>query len=102
MTHRLAAALLSTALLTAGTAVIAPATHADSPGCVTRKEFRKVGEGMGMKKVHAVFDTAGRRVAKDSQDGLTIETRRYSTCSGDGGVGVLFRNGRLSSKSGSF
>lgn len=35
---------------------------ADTPGCVTRAEFRKASKGMKMTRVHDIFDTRGRRV----------------------------------------
>lgn len=67
----LAAALIAAATLLAPF----PAT-ADTPGCVTRGEFRAVDNGWTKARVHRRFDTDGwfhNRVAR-------IVTRRYLAC----------------------
>lgn len=39
---------------------------ADTPGCVTQREFDQVHRGMRMAHVHHVFDTAGRVASRDA------------------------------------
>lgn len=59
--------------LTAGPAA------ADTPGCVTRAEFRQVHDGMTKGLVHRIFDTAGHRESIGSGG----ESREYRTCAGN-------------------
>jgi len=41
-------------------AATSPAAAAqDTPGCVTKKEYRKIHKGMTKKRVHRIFDTRG-------------------------------------------
>ena len=56
------AALAATAAVVGGTIVITPAAQAaDTPGCVSQKEFRQVKKRMTITKVHSIFDTKGKR-----------------------------------------
>ena len=57
MRKTIAAAIATLALAGVG----ADVALADTPGCVTRKEFRRVEKGMRMSRVHAIFDTAGKQ-----------------------------------------
>lgn len=47
------------ALAVGGVAVTAGPAAADTPGCVTKKEYRKVHRGMTKRRVHRIFDTRG-------------------------------------------
>jgi hypothetical protein len=51
-------AVVSVALFLTGLTASQPAS-ADTPGCVTRAEFRNVSEGMSKHRVHRIFDTRG-------------------------------------------
>ena len=55
----LAAAGTGLALAFGGVAVTAGLTAADTPGCVTKKEYRHIHKGMTKKRVHRIFDTRG-------------------------------------------
>jgi len=55
----LAAAGTSLVLAIGGVAVTAGPAAADTPGCVTKKEYRKVHKGMTRERVHRIFDTRG-------------------------------------------
>ena len=93
--RRLALATAGVLLVTIGPA--AP-TQADTPGCVTKGEFKRAKKGMTKAKVHRIFDTSG------FETGLgDLETRHYDPCAAGGVVQVTYRdNGRLKSKSGSW
>ncbi|MDX6316737.1 MAG: hypothetical protein QOD35_137 [Nocardioidaceae bacterium] len=53
-------ALVATAAIsTFGVVAVAPSASADTPGCVTRAEYRQVQTGMHIKRVHTIFDTRG-------------------------------------------
>lgn len=71
----------STTVILGGSAFIAPAAQADTPGCVTRAEYRSVSKGMTKPKVHGIFDTDGRRMSIASSGGYSSEVRTYKTCS---------------------
>ena len=87
---------LIAALVGAGASV--PAS-ADTPGCVSRHEFKRVAVGMRMTKVHAIFDTAGTETAL----GAPHKLRYYTTCTGRGAVQVVYNSReRVLSKSGNF
>lgn len=70
------------AALTASTLAVAPPANADTPGCVTRGEYRSVPlNGTWSKaKVSRVFDTAGERLTIQTTQDATYETRRYRSC----------------------
>ena len=57
--NKLIAVLVTSAIASFGVVALAPAASADTPGCVTRTEFRKVHHGMKKQRVHAIFDTFG-------------------------------------------
>ena len=68
----LAALITVLSVLAVGTA------SADTPGCVSRKEFRRISAGDSRHHVTTVFDTSGREI---SAHGARSE-RAYPTCSG--------------------
>ncbi len=69
------AVALSVGLLTA-----VPATAmADTPGCVTRAEHRKVKDGMTLSQVRRIYDARGR-LENIGSGGMS---REYRTCAGD-------------------
>jgi|RhiMetdeSRZDD1v2_1073273.scaffolds.fasta_scaffold15004_14 hypothetical protein len=54
-----AAAGAGLALAVGGIVVATSPASADTPGCVTKKEYRKIHKGMTKKRVHRIFDTRG-------------------------------------------
>jgi hypothetical protein len=102
MKHRIITLAASVAVLAGGSAFVAPAAHADTPGCVTQTEFAHVKKGWTKKRVHGVFDTIGKRQVISKGGGYTIEIRGYKTCTPYGAVSVSFTNGKLDAKSGVF
>ncbi len=46
-------------------------------GCVKRNEFSKVKRGMRINRVHAIFDTDGKKLAQ----AYGMLTREYKPCS---------------------
>jgi hypothetical protein len=69
---------LATVATLGHTAIDAPHAAADTPGCVTRSEFRQVHRGMPKSRVHRIFDTRG---FADS-GGAGGYTRVYLSCDG--------------------
>jgi hypothetical protein len=85
---------------TAGALTLAPApASADTGGCVTKTEFRKVHKGMKKQRVHRIFDTRGHRDAFAQSGGHTAEIRSYRTCSPYSAVAISYGDGRLDGKS---
>jgi hypothetical protein len=70
------AASAAVAMSSFGAVALAPAASADTPGCVTRAEYRQVYQHMTIKQVHAVFDTVGT-VHRKFSDG---QSRMYRVC----------------------
>jgi hypothetical protein len=87
------------ALAVASVGVVAPAAHADTAGCVTKSEYRKVNKGMSKTRVHRIFDTDGRREAIARSGRFTSEIRTYRTCSRFSSVALSFGNGQVDGKS---
>jgi hypothetical protein len=58
------AAVLTTGLITPAAEATDNARHRDTPGCVTKAEFRQVSRGTTQARVKAIFDTAGRRIGR--------------------------------------
>ncbi len=80
--------------LSIGPSLASPAEA--SAGCVTKKEFRNVTKGMGIERVHRIFDTKGRQLFVMSG----YQSREYKVCGSQYGfVMVEFKNRKLSSKS---
>jgi hypothetical protein len=71
-------AVASTALVAGSITTAAPAS-ADTPGCVSGAEYKRVEVGMTMKRAHAIFDTDGSRLGLDGND----QVRLYPTCGDD-------------------
>ena len=69
--------LAALALALGGAVVTASPAAADRPGCVTKKEYRKIHKGMTKKRVLRIFDTR-RSWLVDSGDGRY--TRTYQSC----------------------
>jgi len=72
------AAVAAGVLAVTGFGVMTPA-QADSPGCVTRAEYRAVDKGMLKSKVHRIFDTNGKRLYINHGQ-VTNEGREYRVC----------------------
>ena len=97
------AALAATAAVVGGTIVITPAAQAaDTPGCVSQKEFRQVKKRMTITKVHSIFDTKGKRDSITRGYGQKIEMRSYNACTRYGFVSIMFTNNKLDIKSAVF
>lgn len=92
MKTTLSAVLLGATLAVGTLAGPAPAASADTPRCVTFKEFRQVDRGMTKAKVHRIFDINGQ-FADGAAGGYT---RYYGSCravragGGDSGAYVTY------------
>jgi hypothetical protein len=77
--------------------LIAPPASADSPGCVTRSEFRAVRNGWNLHRVHNKFDTSGRLEFASG----AYKSREYRPCNNPrySYVSVSYDHGRVYSKS---
>ena len=64
------------------------------PGCVTRREFRRVRRGMRIERVHRIFDTRGRLGSVI----LGSVTRDYNACTRFGAVSITYERRRVVSK----
>lgn len=80
-----AAPSTSTASSTAQTAQVQAAG-----GCVSKKEFRRVKKGMGVRKVARIFGTKGTQESVVKRNGRTIMARGYRGCPEYSAVGVAF------------
>jgi hypothetical protein len=58
----------------------APVASADTPGCVTRSEFRAVHKDYSIGRIHRIFDTDGRKIGGATGGGFTSQVRSYRTC----------------------
>ena len=85
------------------------AAVADTPKCVTKKEYRAADVGWKLSRVHGRFDTSGEQVSYYEGDPGTgapeRQTRAYQRCNGDAEVHVDYTRAdgepwRLSYKSG--
>ena len=72
----LCAGLLSAAITTGALVVTATPASADTPRCVTHKEYRQVHKGMKKSRVHRIFDIRGE-FADGAAGGYT---RWYPSC----------------------
>jgi hypothetical protein len=90
---KMLSAVVMTILMIAGTvALTAAPVSADTPRCVTVKEYRQVYKGMKKWRVHRIFDTRG-----EASGGFAGGyTRWYPTCAafrsggGDAGAGISY------------
>ena len=81
-----------------GAVALPPAASADTPGCVTRKEFRKVKMGMSKQRAHRIMDTAGQRRVISRGYGFVIEVRNYDTCTPYGVASISYEDRRVAGK----
>lgn len=58
----------------------APLAAADTPGCITRFEYRAVHKDYSIARVHRIFDTHGRRIGGAIGGGSTSQVRSYRMC----------------------
>lgn len=74
-------ALVASTTIT-GVAFAAPANAGfDSPGCVTRTEFRQIHKGMSISRVVGILDANGTQTDSfNSGGGFAGQTRVYRTC----------------------
>jgi hypothetical protein len=94
---------LAVSAVTACVVLIAPlmlgvgAAAADTPGCVTRAEYRQVHNGMTRGKVHDIFDTKGSSLF-ENPGAVHNSAREYRVCgawraaTGDSKVQVQYNN----------
>ena len=73
-----AAAAAMLALTTSGLVAFAAPASADTPGCVTHKEFQRAEEGMSIDRIGRIFDHLGAQ----SWKGGGWQSRQYPTCTG--------------------
>ena len=71
-----AAAGAGLALAVGGAVVTTSPATADTPGCVTKTEYRKIHKGMTKKRVHRIFDTRGW----GADGGAGGYSRAYPSC----------------------
>lgn len=102
MKKLIAGGLLAMATTTTLGLAAPTAEAADTPGCVSQKEFKQVKKGMSKKAVARIFDTKGKREVISKGGGYTFEIRSYKTCAQFGAVSIGFSNGKLDNKSGIF
>ena len=60
--------------------------HADTPGCVSKREYNRIPNGMATAQVHRIFDTAGAVTGL----GAPNEVRHYRPCARSGLVQVTY------------
>ena len=60
--------------------IAAPIAVVDTPGCVTRSEYRALNEDDSIARVHRIFDTDGRRIGGAKGGGFASQVRSYRTC----------------------
>ena len=88
------AALAATALaLALGVVGAAPApSFADTPGCVTKKEWKTAKPGYKMTGIHSRFDTRGERTHYylDEETMTETQSRLYERCSGLAHVAIEY------------
>jgi hypothetical protein len=53
---------------------------ADTPGCVTKREFARVNHGMTKARVARIFDTHGKQTSFFTVGGDSYEGRSYRAC----------------------
>lgn len=75
---------------------VASTAQADSPGCVTKGEFRRVDRGMTRRRVARIFDTNGRLASRYG----AYATRDYNPCARYASVSVEYKHGRVIHKYG--
>lgn len=73
---------------------------AETPRCVTRREYNHVQLRMPKARVHQIFDIRGTRISLYTDGGATFETRRYRACHHPRLtiVNVAYKNGHVLNK----
>ena len=96
---RLTIAAATLALVGVPLVGVGPAS-ADTPGCVSKAEYKKATHGMQKAKVHRIFDTSGRQSSTYNISGTHYETRDYKPCTNPkyGFVGIDYKNGKVDGK----
>ena len=98
MRKRLGTAATVLALAAGSVLTVAAPASADTPGCVSKSEYRTVKKGWTKTRVHRLFDTRG----KQSISYPPYEDREYKACTvtygTHGTVSVEYKNGRVDSK----
>jgi hypothetical protein len=93
----LALTLVGMVVATTLGAAVSPsqAAEGDTRPCVTRGEYRQVTKGMTKIRVHAIFDTGGKRLFLNGGE-VSNEGREYPVCghprSGGSFVQVQYNN----------
>jgi hypothetical protein len=78
---RIGAATVAGSALALGSIVATPnVASADTAGCVTKTEFRKIHKGMKRERVHRIFDTNGRQSYTFWIGGDHYSGRTYRAC----------------------
>jgi hypothetical protein len=91
--HIMRKTICALALVVTSIGIGVPAAYADSPGCVSQAEFRRVHNGMRQWRVHRIFDTRGRHVT-----GQVVELRSYRACPRNSAVSVSYNHRRVAAK----
>jgi hypothetical protein len=74
--------VLAGTVLVSGVVLVGSPAQADTPGCVTKTEFRSVEHGWKKARVHRVFDTRGHQTYYDSGGAYSRpeQWREYRAC----------------------
>jgi hypothetical protein len=72
--------LIPLAVAIAAALALAGFAQADTPGCVTKSEYRHVHKGDSIRRVHRIFDTRGRLQEKGTSGGYPAKLRIYKAC----------------------
>ena len=73
-------AALIAVLVAVASAAMPVAASANTPGCVTKAEYRSAHSGYTMTRVHRNWDTSGHRVSLAQSGGYAASVRTYRTC----------------------
>lgn len=83
------------ASITLGVVMAVPAmsgaANADTPGCVSKREFNRIAVGMGQPRVHRIFDTVGNRTGLGGPNVVY----HYRPCGSAGGIVQVSYNSNL-------
>jgi hypothetical protein len=85
---------LSAIALALGSLAFAPLAAADTPGCVTRSEYRAVHKDDSFARVHRIFDTDGRKIGGAKGGGSASQVRSYRTCRPHSSVVIQYDRSR--------
>jgi hypothetical protein len=94
---QLLAAFVGASFLAVPVFAAAPQAVADTPGCVSGAEYRRVHDGMTRGAVHRLFDTSGRRLF-ENPGAVHNSAREYRMCAsfrratGDTKVQIQYNN----------